>query len=209
LTDYGKIKKLFEINETCGYSEEDLSYWVNTYGSVPKALMDYYVQFGKHKTLNNAQDFLIKPAMFEEYADSNYLIFYSENQGVVVWGVKKEDAGKEDPPVYENYYEDEWHLTEGTVSAFLISMAHLQAVMGMEFSSEEYIEISQKQAERIAKRFASKEADSGLYTGVKFYGDHDDTVIVVMNNNDNFILMYSSSDEEHFDEVDELINDII
>lgn len=209
MTAFNIIKKLFTIDEPCGYTESDLAYWVEVYGAIPNVLKDYYVKFGKHEALNSTQDCLITPPQFEEYSDPNYLIFYSEDQGVCMWGIKKRDVQKENPPVYENYGEDEWYLTADTVYEFLISMAHLQAVMCMEFSNEEYTDISQAQASEIANRFISKQADSGLYTGVKFYGDYDDTVIVVMNNHERFILMYSSNGEEHFNEIDRIINNIL
>lgn len=209
MTDFNAIKKLFAIDSPCGFAESDLSFWIGAYGAIPKVLRDYYVELGTHEALNSSQDFLIAPSQFEEYEDPNYLVFYSENQGVSIWGIRKEDVQKENPPVYENYGEDEWYLTADSVYAFLISMAHLQAVMCMEFSNGEYVDISREQAYKIANEFISKQADSDLYTGVKFYGNYDDTVIVVMNNRERFILMYSSNSEEHFNEADRMIKDIL
>ena len=88
-------------------------------------------------------------------------------------------------------------------------MALLQTTFSLEYSNEEYWEINGEQADEIAKFFKTKNADSGLYTGVRIYGNYDDSVIVVMNNNDNYILMFSSSNEEHFEEMYDEIEEIL
>lgn len=209
MTDFNKIYKLFNTNNQCGYAEDELGFWKRKYGCIPKVLKDYYLQLGRHEDLNTAQDFLIPPSQFEEYKDDNYLIFYSENQGGIIWGIKKQDLCTDNPPVYENYGQDEWTLTTDSVYKFLLSMAHLQAVLSLEYSNEEYVDITPEQATKIADRFTSKNVDSDLYTGVKFYGNYEDTVIVIMNNHEAFILMYASSDEEHFNETDDIINNIL
>ena len=214
MTDFSALKKLFNIDSPCGYEESDLARWSEKYGAVPKVLKDYYMEVGKHKDLNNAHDFLLSPAQFEDYEEAEYLVFYSENQGGTVWGVKKEDVKKEDvkkdnPPVYGNSGEEEWFLTANSVCEFLLSMAHLQAVISMSYSNEEYADITTEQANRIAKSFLSKQADSQLYAGVKFYGNYDDTVIAVMQNHEACILMYSANSKEHFDETDSIINAIL
>lgn len=208
MTDFTAISRLFGISEPCGYPESDLAYWVNAYGAIPRVLQDYYTQLGRHE-LNSAQDFLVSPAQFEEYSEPDYMVFYSENQDGILWAVHRDDVRQENPPVYENYDGENWHISKSNVREFLISMAHLQGVMCLEYSNEEYLDISPAQSEEIADRFPTKNADSDLYTGVKFYGNYDDTVIVVMNNHEAFILMYSSATEEHFDEVDRIIGDIL
>ena len=203
------IKKLFCIESNCGYSENDLNYWIEKYDTMPKVLKEYYMEVGKHHKLNNTQDFLIPPAQFEEYADTEYLVFYSENQGASLWGIKKSDVEKDNPPVYENYGDEEWFLTANSLSQFLLSMAYLQAVFSMEYANEECVDITEEQHRAISNYFSSKQADSDLYTGVSFYGNHDDTVIVVMKNHDYYILMYSSNSELHFDEMDRAIEQIL
>lgn len=50
----------------------------------------------------------------------------------------------------------------------LLAMAHMQAVLAMEYSSEEYWEIDEAVAERIEQNFPSRQADSDLYTGFVF-----------------------------------------
>ena len=205
------IKKLFGIEGSCGYSESELSCWVERYGAVPKALKEYYIEVGKHQGLNNAQDFLIPPSQFADYADvdAEHLIFYSENQGVILWGIQKGNMEQDNPPVYENYGGDEWFLTAESLSVFWLSMAHLQAVLALEYRNEECVDITGEQRMAIANAFLSKNADSKLYTGVSFYGNDEDTVVAVMKNHESFILMYASSNERHFDETDSKINGIL
>jgi hypothetical protein len=209
LTDFSPINRLFQIEGSCGYTEKDLAYWIEVYGGIPTVLREYYLEFGKHEALNNSHDFLIKPEQFQEYDDSDYLIFYSENQGVSVWGIKKEEVREDNPPVYENYGDAEWHLTSDSISEFLISMAHFQGLMCMAYCSEVDMDISQEQAKQIEKSFLTKHADSGLYTGTRFFGNYDDTVVMLINNAERFGLMYSSSSKGHYDEVDRIIKAIL
>lgn len=208
MTEFTQLKTLFDISEPCGIDTTELQPWKDKFGAIPKVLTDYYAQLGAHE-FNRSQDYLISPDEINEFEDNDYLIFYSENQSVSIWGIHKDDVSKDNPPVYENYGKEEWYQTTDTLTSFLNSMGFLQAVFSMEFSNEEYWNISQVQADEIAKAFKSKNVDSELYTGVRFYGNYDDSVIVIMNNNEGYILMFSSSDEEHFDEMCDIIENIV
>lgn len=205
MPEYNKIRELFNINSPCGFTAQEMEFISKTYGVIPKALWDYYLSLGSHLELNHAQDFLISPKDLADYDTLDYYVFYAENQGVCAWGIKKEDMIDDDPPVYENYDGDEWFKTCDHLSEFFISMAYLQAIFCFEYTNEACLDIDEMKAKEIAKVFPSKHADSGLYTGVKFYGNHDDAVIAVMKNEDNYLLMFSSQDENHYTEMEKII----
>ncbi|MEC0090794.1 hypothetical protein [Paenibacillus macquariensis] len=198
MTDFTAIRNLFHITESCGFDVKELQPWISRNGSIPEVLKDYYLELGAHPQLNGSQDFLIKPKDFHQYENDDYLTFYLENQGACVWGIRREDVAVSNPPVYENYGREEWYQTSESLTEFLHAMAYFQAVISMEFSNEEYWQIDEQVVEGIKMMFSSKQADSGLYTGVQFYGQAGE-VIVVMNNRDEYLLIFSAEDEQRFD----------
>ncbi|WP_391573596.1 hypothetical protein [Cohnella sp.] len=204
MTDFTAIRSLFHITEPCGLEEKELQPWINRYGSIPEVLKDYYLELGAHPQLNGSQDFLIQPKDSHKYVNDDYLIFYTENQGACLWGIRREDAAAPNPPVYENYGEEEWYPTSKSLMEFLLAMAHLQAVFSMELSNEEYWPIDEQAVEEIKRKYPSKQADSDLYTGVQFFGQAGE-VIVVMNNSDGYLLMFSAEDEQRFDALHETL----
>ncbi|MEC0090808.1 hypothetical protein [Paenibacillus macquariensis] len=200
MTDFAAIRNLFHITESCGFDVKELQPWISRYGRIPEVLKDYYVELGAHPQLNGSQDFLIKPKDLHQYKNDDYLIFYLENQGACVWGIRWDDVAASNPPVYENYGNEEWYQTSESLTEFLHAMAYFQAVISMEFSNEEYWKIDEHVVERIKLLLPSKQADSGLYTGVQFFGQAGE-VIAVMNNHDGYLLMFSAEDEQRFDEL--------
>src|SRR5688572_11895015 len=77
--------------------------------TMPVALKEYYEVAGNNKEINEAHNYLIQPDEIEQ--EGNYFVFYTENQGVVLWGVHKDDLEKSNPPVYILWYEDELRVT--------------------------------------------------------------------------------------------------
>lgn len=105
----------------------------------------------------------------------------------------------DNPPVYVRSGA-EWERLRSSVKEFLLAMAHLQAVLAMEYSSEEYWDIDEVVAERIEQNFPSRQANSDLYTGVRFFGRPGE-LIMIMNNNGGHLLMFAAEDEERLDEL--------
>jgi len=209
MTDFTKIKKLFNITGLYGFEKSELQLWIVRYGAIPRVLLDYYVELGAYKPLNETQDFLITPNDIQEFDDPNYLIFYSENQSVSFWGINKSDVIQDNPPVYENYGGIEWYKTCDTLLEFLTSMAFFQAVFSMKYSNLDYRKINQEDVDNIKKIFISKDADSGIYTGVKFFGNYNDSVIAILNDNNSYNLLFSSNSEAHFEEMNKILTHIL
>ncbi|WP_339223492.1 hypothetical protein [Paenibacillus sp. FSL H8-0332] len=199
MTDFTAIRELFRITEPCGFDNESLTPWMERYGHIPQVLRAYYTELGAHSALNATQDFLVQPHNFPRYMEEDYCIFYTENQEACVWGIRAADMKLDNPPVYVRSGE-EWERLRSSVKEFLLAMAHLQAVLAMEYSSEEYWDIDEAVAERIEQNFPSRLADSDLYTGVRFFGRPGE-LIVIMNNNGGHLLMFAAEDEERLDEL--------
>ena len=212
---YNDICELFSLDEPAPLTNEQIADIKDYFGGLPKALEAYYRQCGGCEEMNSAQDFMLTADgtyhyKLKDWESGEYCVFYVENQCVSVWAFKKSDIGEDDPPVYETYDNKTWHKTCDKLSKFLISHAYFHAVMSFEVSDEDYYEADEEQVEAIAERFPHADADSGLYTGVKFYQPYTDTVISVMSIGDGeYQVMFSSQDEEHFEETADILYEIL
>lgn len=204
MTDFSTIKKLFGITEPKGFTENEIQIIKDIFGDLPKVFIDYYAELGKIENLNNTQDSLNKPDQFQYFKHEEYLIFYSENQRVCVWGIHKDDLSKENPPVYMSYDEKEWKKETETLTDFFTAMAYLQAGFALEYTAECFYEIEDKDLKFIVEKYKNKGVSFTQWAeGISFYGNHDDEVIIVMSNEQ---LFYSSASEEHFEELDKVLS---
>lgn len=173
-------------------------------GTLPEVLRDYYKELGK-EPFNYEQDKLLRPD--EIFETEEYVVFYAENQWVVVWAIRKEDMNKNDPPIYcsYDYEEGEFELEAESLHYFLNSIALLQGAFYLEYTIGEFINIEEKQAKKIRAAFQKKEYYLRKWIGVEFYGNNADSVIGIFQNDGYYNLMYSSSNQKHFEEIDEYI----
>lgn len=97
---------------------------------LPGALREFYRTAGKRDDLNCAFDQLLLPEELE--VREGQLLFYEENQKVVVWGMEVGAAAGDDPLVYEAEPAEPivWESTQGRLSDFLRMMAYWQGVNG-------------------------------------------------------------------------------
>ena len=223
---YQKIMDLFQLKEPSPLPEEEISRIKNCFGEIPKALEEYYRLCGGCEDMNSAQDFLLTTDgrygdyLLEDFEFPEYYGFYTENQCVSVWAVKKSDLNQENPPVYETYdifgeddmpnqSSDIWHKTSDSISEFLIAHAYLHAAFSMPYSNEEFYEANVEEVNQIAEAFPHADADSLLFTGVQFFQPYEDTVIAVLHQEEEyFLVIYSSWNEAHFQEIDKIMSKI-
>ena len=213
---YKDICSLFKLNEPAPLTDAEIADIRAYFGGIPGSLETYYKLCGGCENMNSAQDYLLTADNRYGYDLKNWLfddycVFYVENQCVSVWAFRKSDIDKYDPPVYESSDNGEnWFKTCERLSQFLISHAYLHAVFSFEYSSEEFLEADSSQVKKIEESFPHANADSALFTGVKFYQPYPDTVIVVMNNDEVYsMVMLSSENEDHFDETADILYDIL
>jgi hypothetical protein len=74
------------------------------------------------------------------FTDDNFLIFYTENQEAVCWGINKNDMENENPKVYGTYAPDnlteDWFIDSEAIDGFLLSMAYWNGVLeGLNFTA--------------------------------------------------------------------------
>ncbi len=214
--NYQNICELFHLDVPSPLPDEQTEQIRKHFGAIPKALESYYRLCGGCEEMNATQDFLVTPDgryghyQLEKFNCPDYCVFYVENQCCSEWAVKKSDLNQDNPPVYVTHNEKEWFKVCDTVSQFLISQAYMQAVFSKEYSNEEFYEITKEQVRLLAENFTHADADSDLYLGVQFFQPYPDTVIMVLyNTEENFNLLYSSDSEEHFEEIDSIISEIL
>ena len=87
---------------------------------LPAAVRAFYTTVGRHPELDLHP--IVPPEELE--VEERFLFFLHENQGVVSWGVKVEDVGRDDPEAWQriNMEPPEWHSEETTVSGLIQSM---------------------------------------------------------------------------------------
>jgi hypothetical protein len=128
------IRKLYSLpaDQKFGFDEKLLKQTEERLGvTLPAVLKSYYLFLGKNEAVNESFNQLLSPDKID-FVDDAYLIFFEENQSVVLWGIKKSDLSLENPKVYATYDQErvEWFLDSETVENFLLSMALWNGVLG-------------------------------------------------------------------------------
>jgi hypothetical protein len=99
--------------------------------TLPAALREAYLLFGRRRDLTAAQDTLIWPQSLQVDPDG-VLVFRVEAQGCTSWGVAEGVIGQEDPPVVMNI-GDRWVPYADRLSLALVEMVLSEAM----FSADE------------------------------------------------------------------------
>lgn len=129
------IKRLYNLpeNENFGFLENEISELEKRLDiKLPSKLREYYLTLGKEENLNYSYNTLFKPEEIS-FSDDEFLLIYEENQGVVIWGIKKEDLKLDNPPVYGNYdtiEKSDWEIETQTTEDFLLMMAIYNGTFG-------------------------------------------------------------------------------
>ncbi len=204
--EFEVIRKLFNIKQNDGFSENGIRKACEKHGSLPLVLQEYYRQLGNYKQINQTQNKLCRPS--ELIDTEEYLIFYKENQYVVQWAIKKSDLNKDNPPVYCLRDENQFKLESNNLLDFLYAMAFFQAASwGLEYCSDDLYMISQEQAEIIRNRYQKIEYELHQWMNISYYGNCDDEVICIIENSD-YDMLYASSNQQHFDEMKKFIDSL-
>lgn len=202
--EFEVIRKLFNIKEDDGFSENDISKACKKHGNLPFVLKEYYRQLGNYKQINQRQNKLCSPSELIDVKD--YIIFYKENQYVVQWAIKKSDLNKDNPPVYCTWDKKEFKLESENLLDFLYAMAFFQAASwGLEYSSEDLYMISEEQAQLIRRQYKKIKYELHQWMDVTYYGNYDDEVICMIANSD-YDMLYGSSKLQHFDEIKQFVD---
>jgi hypothetical protein len=100
---------------------------------MPKRLREYYQVAGRLHSINRCFNRLYRPDKLDD--EGAYRIFMEENQNVVVWAFRIEDADQENPKIYlaavlENGELDKWYPEKLPCAEWLVAMVYWQVVNG-------------------------------------------------------------------------------
>jgi hypothetical protein len=98
--------------------------------SLPRMLVDFGIRFGWNGPLASARETLLPPEKWRIRGGA--LVFCVENQGVVLWGIRRSDLRKKDPPVKvaENREPYKWTRDHDRLSDFFLTLAYWQGIVG-------------------------------------------------------------------------------
>lgn len=156
--------------------------------TLPQMFRAYYLQLGATKSVNQSFNSLATPQQL--YFAGDYLCFCEENQGVVMWAIRKEDLTIFNPPVWGNYGSEtdpDWVLETQTLSDFWLYIAIYNGVMGglrynanaMGGSKMEDFEVPTGAVAHIEKQYT--ELTSLSWKGQRTFTDEDFKLVITLS----------------------------
>ena len=209
MSKYDNILQLFNVENPVGYTSEEIARAKSVVGGLPLELERFYLLCGASEELHYLQDELILPDRFDDFAASDYIIFFNENQSVCQAGVKKSDAALDDPPVYTSVDDGEWKLSSPHVSDFLCAMFDYQASICLEFNPEDFFFITAEEKDKIEKLFPRLgEFDNWLYDwNITVYGENGGR-IALMDNSGDIQMNIAANNEQEYERIMSLLDGV-
>jgi len=204
MTDFSKIKILFDVKSSNGFSEDEIEDILNLVNNLPRPIIDYYKELG-NCDFNYWQDNLIrsngkKLYQYKIFLNDKYVIICCENQGVCYAGIKKEDLSKENPPVYFSFDRKFWKIGCDNLIDYIHGFTYVHAALYLKNNG--YLSISDNGKFFIRENFKNKRVIfyNWILDGynTEFYGDYDDTILMLTERE----LFYASNNKEHFIEME-------
>ena len=207
------IKKLYNLTpKNCkGFSEAQLlKAEKRLHITLPEEFRAYYLQLGATKSVNQSYNSLATPQQL--YFTGDYLCFCEENQGVVMWAIRKEDLTNPNPPVWGNYGSEttpDWIQETQTLSDFWLYIAIYNGVMGglpynanaMGGLDMENFEVPEQAVAHIEKQYT--ELTSLSWKGQRTFTDADFEIVITLaihrDTNRATAIFIGSTQQELFD----------
>jgi hypothetical protein len=204
MTDFSKIKSLFGVNTSNGFSESEISNILCLVGTLPEILLDYYKELGNYD-FNYTQDILVRSNQkyklynHKSFKDENHIIICCENQSVCFAGIMKTDLLQKNPPVYFSFDMKLWEIGCNSLLDYIHGFTYIHAALCLDFS--DYFELSDDGVKFIRNNFKDKNIrfNNWVIDGItEFYGDYDDTIMMITTEGPFY---YASNNEKHFIEM--------
>lgn len=209
---FDEILQLFCVDEPKGCSLEELERVKRVVGEIPEVLKRFYLKCGNTNNLIYNQDYLVLPDAYPTFINSEYIIFFNENQGVCQAGIKKSDAQISDPPVYVSMDGKEWLKSADKLSDFLVAMYGYQASICLEYCPEEFYWITKEEKDTIEQLFRKRKEKLEMWMGfsVTLYGDncHGRIALMHQEGEDDIQMNYAANTEEEYERMAKLLEGI-
>jgi hypothetical protein len=167
---------------------------------LPSLLREYYLRAGRFSEINEAFNRLLPPA--ELWTEAEWLVFYEENQGAFVWGIKRDDTALEDPPVFQGAWNAEtkgweWYPEHPHLSEFLVATFywHLRSTVRYGVDERNTFEIDEEVLTTIRRQWLREEVD-GDVVGFDVYRDGTQVLWVLRDGNQLRLEIAGASDED-------------
>jgi len=157
---------------------------------LPQLLRDLYLVAGRREDIHQSHDCLFSPEALEVVDDA--ILFYTENQNVIHWGILISEMEQEDPTVFyaENMDPLVWKPFQMLLSQFLRIMLLWQGIMGgMAYSG---VGMAQTRC-IIANAVAWHEISGGETFGGKFLTQNDQILYTTDSNSLPKVEVYGAS----------------
>ena len=185
------IKNLYSLTpKKCkGFSEEQLLEAEKRLAvKFPQVFREYYLQLGATESVNQSFNSLATPEQL--YFDGDFLCFCEENQGVVMWAIRKEDLANPNPPIWGNYGSEtdpDWVLENPKLSDFWLYMAIYNGTLGgLSYNANamggwdmEGFEIPTEAVAHIEKQYDM--LTELCWEGQRVFTDKDFTIVIVLS----------------------------
>jgi hypothetical protein len=200
------IKTLYNIsnNESYGFNELEIEKAEKRLNIIlPKSLRQYYLSLGKNKAINETFNHLLLPDQID-FTDDKYLIFYEENQAVVLWGIYEKDFSSNNPKIYGSYDNErsEWFLDSENTEDFLLSMAYWNGVLGgLKYTANVSEDLDQEIINKIEQNW--KEQKNITQQMLRFFTNDNLEILVFTTDHDKSIngLYIGSNDKEKYEDI--------
>ena len=186
-----QIKNLFHLapKDCKGFSEEQLLEAEKQLAvKFPQVFREYYLQLGATESVNQSFNSLATPEQL--YFDGDFLCFYEENQGVVMWAIRKEDLANPNPSIWGNYgseTDSDWVLENPKLSDFWLYMAIYNGTLGgLSYNANamggwgmEDFEVPEQAVSYIEKQYDS--LTELCWEGQRIFTDKDFKIVIVLS----------------------------
>jgi hypothetical protein len=170
---------------------------------LPVALTEWYLLAGRRGDMNHTQDALVPIEHLD--MDDEWLVFYTENQSVVLWAISALDLQQSDPPVWvldgrENFQET------ATFSDFIFEMALHRCLFLGKFRGGGWTAAAQIQI--MAEHYPRLDMDDWhwpLYP-TRRYGDVDTLITTVVDIGNEIQIDVATRSRAAFDRVRSLLH---
>ena len=185
------IKNLFHLapKDCKSFSEEQLLEAEKRLAvKFPQVFREYYLQLGATESVNQSFNSLATPEQL--YFDGDFLCFCEENQGVVMWAIRKEDLANPNPPIWGNYGSEthpDWIQETQNLSDFWLYLAIYNGVMGgLPYNANamggwemEGFEVPEQAVSYIEKQYDT--LTDLCWEGQRVFADKDFTIVIVFS----------------------------
>lgn len=198
--EFSTIRALYDITDNSnGFTEAEIAKEEERLQfTLPAVLRQYYLEMGRHEALNHTQDNLVLPEQLEIHA-GGYLVIYTENQFVALWGIHTDDIGKADPPVYITYDNKEWKQERGTLSGFLHAMAYLQGIFAFPFNANK-AGVTDEEVARVYDGWKPAAQALSIWE-VAFFQNDLQEIIAVMKSPDQLDVFVAAKTEARLEDI--------